>query len=200
MVFGDRSYIEGALSYGVNDYSNDRRVEIGGIRRNADSDHDGNVWFAALGGGYTVPWNTWMLQFFGSLEYGRLDEESFEESGAGAISLRTDDRQTEYLVSELGLCLSRAFSTQNGIVIPEISVGWKYDYDIDDQIVTTSFVGSPGAAFSIEGQDIDRNAVIFCAGLTFQNKGGFGTSIRYNGELRDDYSAHGIIGEIMYRF
>lgn len=200
MFFKDRFYAEGALTCGVNDYNNDRAIQIGGIRRNANSDYDGNVWSAALGAGYTVPLNAWMLRFFGSLQYARLDEESFEESGADDLNLRIGDRQTDFLVSELGLRLRREFSTRNGRFLPEVSVGWKYDYDIDDQIVTTSFAGSPNVAFRIEGQDAEQNALVLGAGLTFQHKGGLGTSLRYNGELRDDYCAHGIIGEIMYRF
>jgi uncharacterized protein with beta-barrel porin domain len=79
-------------------------------------------------------------------------------------------------------------------------LGWGYDFDIDDHVVRASFAGSPGASFSIEGQDVERNGLILGVGLTFIHKSGFSTSVRYKGDFRGDYKSNGAMGEIRFSF
>ena len=85
-------------------------------------------------------------------------------------------------------------------MIPEVSVGWSYDFDIDDRTITSAFAGAPDSAFSIEGQSIEKNGLTIGTGITFINKKGFTTSLKYNGEFRNGYGAHGLIGELRYEF
>jgi outer membrane autotransporter protein len=198
--FTERAYIEGVLSYGRQQYDNDRNIVIGPVVRTARSDHDGDAFSFFGEGGYHFPVKGWTVGPFASLHYIYLDEESFVESSAGGVSLLVDDRTTDSLVSELGLRLGRVFQTASGSLVPEVSLAWKYDFDIDDRDITASFVGSPGAAFTIEGQDVDDHGATFGAGLSFIHKSGFSTSLEYNAELRENYTAHGIIGQIRYVF
>jgi outer membrane autotransporter protein len=198
--FDKNLYIDAILSYGRNWYDNSRMITIGGILREATSDHDAHLFSGYLGGGYYFDFNPWAFGPYGSLQYIRLDEESFEEEGAGAISLRVDDRQTDALVSELGLRMVRLFKGKCGNFIPEVSLGWSHDFDIDDHVVRASFAGSPGASFSIEGQDVERDGVVVGAGLTFIHKGGFSTSFRYKGDFRGDYKSNAVMGEIRFAF
>jgi outer membrane autotransporter protein len=198
--FNKNAYIEAAFSYGRNWYDNSRLVMIGPIQRRASSEHDGNVFSGYLGAGYYFNLKDWALGPFGSLRYVYLDEESFRETGAGGVSLWVDKRKTDSLVSELGLQVIRTFGTKYGNLIPGLSLAWSYDFDIDDRVITTSFAGSPGAQFSIEGQDVEKHGVTLGAGLTFVHQSGFSTSLRYSGEFRKGYTSHGIIGELRYTF
>jgi uncharacterized protein with beta-barrel porin domain len=198
--FDKNLYIDAILSYGRNWYDNSRLIRIGGILREATGEHDAHLFSGYLGGGYYFDFNPWAFGPYGSLQYIRLDEESFTEKGAGAISLRVDDRQTDALVSELGVRLVRLIKGKSGNFIPEVSLGWSYDFDVDDHVVRASFAGSPGASFSIDGQDVERNGLVVGAGLTFIHKSGFSTSFRYKGDFRGDYKSNGVMGEIRYSF
>jgi uncharacterized protein with beta-barrel porin domain len=198
--FDKNLYIDAILSYGRNWYDNSRLITIGGILRRATSDHDAHLFSGYLGGGYYFDFNPWAFGPYGSLQYIRLDEESFEERGAGGISLRVSDRKTDSLTSELGVRLVRLIKGKCGNFIPEVSLGWSHDFDIDDHVVRASFAGSPGASFSIDGQDVERNGLVVGAGLTFIHKGGFSTSFRYKGEFREGYKSNGVMGEIRYSF
>ena len=102
------------------------------------SDHDGDAYSAFAEGGYNVELNSWILQPFASLQYISLDEDGFTEKGAGSINQIIGDRDTDSLVSELGLRLARVFKKETGSVIPEISAAWNYDFDIDDRVTTTT--------------------------------------------------------------
>lgn len=121
-------------------------------------------------------------------------------SGAGSISLSVDGRKTESLVSNLGFRFARVFEFESGRLVPEASLAWQYDFDIDDRNITTSFVGSPGNAFTIEGQDLEDHSAKIGIGLTFINKRDFSISLNYNTELRKNYNSHGIIGYLRVTF
>jgi outer membrane autotransporter protein len=199
--FNESAYIEAILSYAKQRFDNDRHVVIGSMQRTAESDHNGDAFSTFFGGGYNFPLNNWAVGPFASLQYTYLDEESFQESGAGGLNLRIDSRETESLVSELGVRVARKLlETDCWRLIPEISAAWNYDFDIDDRDITASFAGSPGTSFTIEGQDIENSGATFSAGLRLMHKGGLMTSLEYNAEFREDYSAHGLIGEVQYQF
>lgn len=198
--FTEKGYIDAVLSYGNQDCHNKRRVVIGSIQREARSDHDGDLYSAFVEGGYNIDVNTWILQPFASLHYLYLDEEGFAEKGAGSVNLIIDGRETESLVSELGLRVTRSFQLNSGTLIPEVSAAWNYDFDIDDRTITTAFAGAPNNSFSIKGQQVEKNGMTIGMGITLMNKGGLTTSVKYNGELRKGYQAHGIIGEFRFEF
>lgn len=71
-------------------------------------------------------------------------------------------------------------------LIPEVSAGGSYDFDIDDRIITAAFEGSPGAVFG--------------CGLTLMASNGISTSLEYKGEYRDSYQSHGVMGLLRVSF
>jgi outer membrane autotransporter protein len=198
--FNKNLYIDGGLSYGRNWYDNNRLIKIGLLQREAYSDHDGDLFSAYLGAGYYFDIKKWLIGPFASLQYIYLDEESFSEKGANSLSLRMNDRQTDSLISELGLRLARVFNVKYGSLIPELSAAWLHDFNIDDRVITSSFAGSPGASFSIKGQDVERNGAILGAGISFIHKSGLSTSLKYKGEFREKYKSNTIMGELRFTF
>lgn len=198
--FTRRMYVDAALSYGRQLYDNERNIVVGPLQNTASSDHSGDTFSAFAEGGYNVDIKNWIIQPFVSLHYIYLNEESFRESGAGGVSLRVGSRQTDSLVSGLGARITRVFRIKNSSLIPEISAAWNYDFAVDDRIITASFAGAPGTSFSVRGQDVEPHGAIVGAGLTFISKGGLSASLKYNGEFRENYQAHGILVDLRYEF
>ncbi|MEA1947231.1 MAG: autotransporter domain-containing protein [Thermodesulfobacteriota bacterium] len=198
--FTERYYLDASLSYGYQEYDNTRNITIGAIERTATSDHDGNIFSGYLEGGYNYSFGRWMLGPFGTLNYLYLDEDGFTESGAGSLNLSVDDRQTEAMFSQLGAVVAGRLTYENFELMPELRLAWKHDFDIDDQVVTSVFVGAPGVKFSIDGQDIERNSLMVEVGATLLHKNGLSVPIKYAAELRNGYTAHGVLGLIRYEF
>jgi len=196
--FTRRMYVDAALSYGRQSYDNERNIVIGPLQSTASSDHSGDTYSAFAEGGYNVDIKNWIIQPFVSLHYIYLDEESFRESGAGGV--RVESRQTDSLVSELGARFTRVFRIKKSSLIPEISAAWNYDFDVDDRMITASFAAAPGTSFSVQGQDVERHGATVGAGLTFISKGGLSASLKYHGEFRGNYQAHGLLVGLRYEF
>jgi outer membrane autotransporter protein len=198
--FTERYYLDASLSYGYQEYENNRNVTVGAIHRNANSDHDGSIFSGYLEGGYNVSFGRWMLGPFASLNYLYLDEDGFTESGAGSLDLSVDDRQTDALFSQLGTVVAGRLAYENFELMPEVRLAWKYDFDIDDQVITSAFAGAPGVKFSIDGQDVERNSLVVEVGATLFHKNGLSIPVKYAAEFQDGYTAQGILGLIRFEF
>jgi uncharacterized protein YhjY with autotransporter beta-barrel domain len=197
--FGERAYLEGVLSYGHHKYNNQRLISIGPLQRVAESDHTGNSFFLFMEGGYTWPVQNWNLQPYASVFYTYLDEGSFQESGARGLDMQVDARQTNSVVSEMGLRLARPIKTSKGTLTPEVKVAWQHDFAVSDRTLPISFAGAP-LGFSVNGRDLGQDSAVVSAGLTLTSLGGVTTMVKYDGEIRGDYRAHAVIGEIRLPF
>lgn len=129
----------------------------------------------------------------------RLDEDGFTETGAGAVNQRIESRSTDALTSEVGMRVSRIYQKVGGRLTAAAGVAWLHDFEIDDRSITANHTGASGA-FSLQGQDVDRNGVTLELGVGFETRKGVTTSLNYDGEFRDGHTSHGITGRISYRF
>jgi uncharacterized protein YhjY with autotransporter beta-barrel domain len=198
--FNDRGYLDVILTYGHQDYDSKRLIAIGPLQKTARSDHDGKSYSAFLEGGLNFGSTPWVFQPFANLQYIYLNEDGFTEVGAGGLSQKIKSRDTDSLISQLGVRVHPVVQMDTGLLIPEASLAWSYDYDIDDRAIQSSFVGQPDAAFSIDGNDVENHGAVIGAGITFVGNSGFIPSLKYSGEFRDGYHAHGIVGELRWEF
>ena len=196
---GERVYLEGIFSYGHHKYRNGRRLSIGSLQGVAESNHTGNSFFVFMEGGYAWPVQNWTIQPFGSLLYTYLDEGGFRESGAQGLNMQVDARQTNSVVSEMGLRLARPIKTSKGTLIPEVKAAWQHDFAVSDRTLPISFAGAP-QGLAIDGRDLGQDSAVVGAGLSFTSKGGITSMLRYDAELRGGYQAHAITGQIRFSF
>jgi outer membrane autotransporter protein len=199
-LFDEHSYLDMALSYGRQSFDNSRRVEVGELTEVAKSSHNGDLFSAYAEAGCNIEMQKWLLQPFAALQYIYLDEESFNESGAEGVNLLVDDRKTGSLVSDLGMRFTRPFEKYSWFYVPDVTVAWRHDFDIDDRSVTAAFDGSPGVAFTTQSRDIDKDGVIIGGGMTLLNKAGVSLYFRYDSEIRSDYAAQQLSGGLRYEF
>lgn len=198
--FTDRMYVDATVSYGRQRYENTRRVEVGTVSGAAHSSHDGDVYSAHAETGWNLSLKPWTLQPFAALRYTFLDEDGYAESGAEGVNLRVKERRTDSLVSNLGLRFACPFEKDHWLCIPEVTVAWDHDFDLDDRRITAAFEGAPTTTFVTDGRDIDRDGLVLGAGLTVIRRNNLSLSLTYTGELRRHYTAHALAGGMRYEF
>ncbi|MDI6451289.1 autotransporter outer membrane beta-barrel domain-containing protein [Anaerobaca lacustris] len=198
--FTDRMYVDATLSYGRQRYRSTRRIEVGALNGAAHSSHDGDVYSAHGETGWNLHLHRWTLQPFAALRYTFLDEQSYAESGAEGVNLRVNDRKTDALTSNLGLRFACHFEKDDWLCIPEATIAWDHDFDLDDRRITAAFEGAPATTFVTDGRPIDRDGVVLGGALTVIRKNNLSLSLRYTGELRSHSRAHALTGGIRYEF
>jgi len=199
-VFNEKWYVDLAASYGAHNYDNDREVIVGAISGIATSEHDGDMWSTYVESGYNLAAEDWLFQPFASLRYTSLDEESYRERNIAGANLVVNDRQTESLVMDMGVRLSRPFLRKDWTFIPEGKVAWSHDFDIDPQRMTATFDSAPAYKFEMDSADIEKNGIIIGVGVTAISKNHVSFSLNYNGEFRDQFMAHALTGGIRIEF
>jgi outer membrane autotransporter protein len=175
-------------------------LDIGSIQRTAESEHGGNAWSVYLGSGLNIGSKLWTVEPLACLQYLHLAEEAFSEQGAGAVSLNVQERKTDTLVSDLGLRLGMNFHTGRGTLLSELSAAWRHDFAIDEGTITASFADTPQELFTIPDADARTDGLILGASLVLKNSDRVSAALKYNLELRRDYSANSLTGEIHYGF
>ena len=194
--FDQRWYLNGALSAGRNKYDTRRTNMVD--QSTISSAHNGDVLAAALGVGRYVPLEAWWAEPLATLQFTRLKEEAFSETGNGAMDIPA--RISDGLVSTLGVRLSRPIQDGNGATwVPQASLAWLHDFS-KNQVLNASYAGAPDSSFSIDGQPIQRNGALLGFGVNYRSKGGLTSTFQYTGEFRDQFRAHTLAGEFRFEF
>lgn len=151
----------------------------------ASADYDSWTAHAGVGVARTLKLNE-RTQFIPSvrLDYTWIKDESYTETGAGALNLSVADRSTDELI--LGVDGKIAHQINDSTTL-SANLGVGYDALSEQASITASFAGAPGAAFVTNG--IDPNPWIARAGLGLSANAPSGMEItaRYDAEYREDY-------------
>lgn len=192
----DKAYIDGALSYTKHNTDGTRSSAIG---REASYDVDANQLSAKINGGYNFLFeNEVTLTPFASLEYSNIEQDSYKEQGAGAISLSVDDVTVNRGAAGLGLKVSKEIKTEDRVVyIPEFKLGANKYFGDDDVEVTAQF--DQGNKFVTKGAEMSD--MMYNAGLGLKTKFTEDTSISLSTdyERSNDGDFQGVNGQLTFR-
>jgi len=192
-------FIDGSLSYGYNSYTTQRDATIGLINNTVLSEHNGDVYGASLAAGLFFLVNTWDLETYGVLQYQQQDEDGFQETGTGGISLSVAPRKSDLLSSEVGFRFGKQFKKRSSSIFTEFGIAWLHEFK-DDSSIEASFVDSPNSSFTVDAQDIDNDGVLLNFGLSYTNKKGFTGTAEYRSDIRDGYTDQTVFANIQYLF
>lgn len=193
-------YVDGALMYARNSYDSTRNINFGGLTGAAKGDHDGDDYVAYVGAGYKMAMADWNLIPTVSLQYGHHKEDSFTETGAGALNLDVDSADSDSLVSKAGFRVNRIFQMNGYALKPELSLQWAHEFGDRDQQASARFNGTTVGTFNVSGVETDRDSGILGLGLTAFLKNNISLFANYYGEFREDFTAHNVAGGLRYEF
>ncbi|CAG34976.1 autotransporter outer membrane beta-barrel domain-containing protein [Desulfotalea psychrophila] len=157
----DAFYLQSTLGIGLTDSKTNRNIPF--LDRTATSDHDAIHYSAFLGGGYKQQIGNWSLEPRAGFEYINLDEDGCTEYGAGAASLAVNSKDSDALVSSLGVEISHTFDLNNGLLVPSFRADWFHNFSAEgeDTIATLQ----SGETFSVDGRTASENALELALGL-----------------------------------
>jgi outer membrane autotransporter protein len=156
--FNERDwYVDGVLSYGVNDYRMVRGLAYGiaaldGGRTEVDqiarADTDGSLLGGALSFGRDFRKGPWSLSSYLRGSYSRVELDGYQERmiaglpGAG-LALRFDSRTLESLTSAVGAKATYVISRDWGVLMPHLQLEWEHEFRDDPAELVARFVHDP---------------------------------------------------------
>ena len=161
-----------------------RTIDFGGLNRVARSDYDS--WSAHIGAGLgrTFELNP-KTSFVPSLraDYTWIADESYTESGAGALNLKVRRNTTDELILALDGKLAHA-CTEHATVTANLGLG--YDVLAEKAAISAAFTGG-GAQFVTKGLDPSPWMLRGGLGLAMTTSSAMEISARYDFEVRQDF-------------
>ena len=135
-------------------------------------------------------------QPYQALEYIRLEQDAFTESGADSLDLSVGTDRAAALRSLLGSRVQSHFQTEVGQVTLEGRAAWRHEFLEENQFLDATFSHSGGSSFTILTSNVRRDAAILGPGLTFDLTKSLRFCANYDVLLSGDSTVHAGSGGI----
>jgi outer membrane autotransporter protein/CSLREA domain-containing protein len=161
----------GAFRFGWSRMSAERGIDFAPpstLSRSADSEFDG----IDLGGHVEAALNLFELggvsvQPLAAFTYAHLQQDAFDESGAGSLDLSADRATIDSAVSGLGARLHARIQLDEATWLrPELRARWLHEFGDVERKLDARIGGTPGAAFTVRGTELPRDAASVGMGWT----------------------------------
>ncbi|MGI9303162.1 MAG: autotransporter domain-containing protein [Gammaproteobacteria bacterium] len=196
-------YIDGIVSFATNSYDTRRRISFTGATEEAVGDTDGTEFTVSVGGGYDLTRRAWTFGPYGRLTYLSADIDGYQESPtASGVELSLDDQEITSIATVVGAKAIYNFSTDWGVLSPQLNLEWEHEFDNDSRLITGRFVNDPtGTRFAIPTNDPERDVFNLGAGATATFTGGKVAFIFVESLLgHEDLSQLSITGGFRFEF
>ncbi len=193
-------YLEGSLTYGIYEYSGQRRIiyasnsAVAGTSQRVDTDTDGDQTSYSFAVGYNGYMDQWNYHFFGRVEGVDADVDSYNETGT-ELAMRVDNQNIESVQLALGAHMAYAFSQSFGVITPYFSVEQRHETDDEERSIKARYIFDPNnidLVFKTERADEDFS--VLSAGANFVMHSGNQFFINYEAPIDlDNVESHTVV-------
>ncbi|WP_324732520.1 autotransporter family protein [Pseudomonas paeninsulae] len=187
-------FLDGSLTYGVNDNSSERHIAT----TKAKGDYDSNLLGVNLVGGYSYHLsNELLIEPRLAARYSQVEIDGYREKGSSA-ALKVEGQR--YEVGELGagIRLAGSFAVGQGTLEPQAKLMAYHDF-IADQAASTSTFVLGGTPFTTFGAKPARNSYEAGVGLDY-HLGAVTLGASYDYVGKSDFDADTFTAKVRYDF
>ncbi len=151
-----------AFRYAWNRMSADRGIAFAPpstLARSADSDFDGSDLGGRIGAAlHLVEVAGVSVQPLASFTYTHLQQDAFDESGAGSLDLSAEEEEIDSAASRLGARLHAVVHLDDATWMrPELRVAWLHEFGDRERKLEARIGGVPGATLTVRGAELPRD-------------------------------------------
>lgn len=178
-------------------FDGDRRLTGGDLDLRSEADWTGWIVDAHAGASYTLEMGAFYARPELALDYLRLSEDGYSESGGGAgFDLTVEDRKGDLLTGQAALALGFRFGDEI-YWAPEVKVGWRQRLAGNPGETTARF--GAGTPFVLDPEQVFDGGIIARAGL----RGG-SEKVLYaldaGGTFEDEYREYDVRATVRFQF
>lgn len=188
--FTENFYLDGTAAYASGDVDQNRVIELSTVgslsQQSVSGSTDSTQLSASLSLNYqTVFSNGWSLTNYGSFYFADTEVDELTEQGS-SLALRYEKRQSDVLLSSLGLRVAKVFNFENGVMTAFADVAYKHESK-DSVSVDTRFAAVDAAGPTVRLEDPDRNFGSAGFGGSWVFPSGNQLFLRFNTLVLDDF-------------
>ncbi|MBN8941336.1 MAG: autotransporter domain-containing protein [Rhizobiales bacterium] len=196
-TWGDLAFRSGA-AYAWHDVSTSRTVVFPGFGDHLKATYDAGTAqvFGELG--YGIRAGAFGFEPFANLAYVHLHTNRFAERG-GTAALTSPGTATDATFTTLGLRVSTTFEVNGASLTAKGTLGWRHAFGDVRPLSAMRFAGG-GAAFTIGGVPITRDAAVVEAGLDYAVTPNAALGVSYNAQYGFGLSDQSVRANFNIRF
>jgi hypothetical protein len=96
-----------------------------------------------------------------------LRQGTYAESGAGGVGLSLKSQNQESFRSFAGVLGQGTYNWDNGILQPQLLLGWTHEFKNSPATIDGSFESAPGSPFHLVGPTLEPNHVVGGASFAY---------------------------------
>lgn len=179
--FCKRVFIDAAFIAAYNHYHAKRHIEF--IDRTARNEHNGYQLAGSVGTGLLFTPDHYQIQPYARADYVYLHQSGFKEHGAKSLNLRVEDKNSQYIRTDLGVKVAYCYQAEKLKYIPYFKASWIWEKQIDKAHLEANFTGSD-CEFTVVGLAPHRSLFAPSIGLTIlAHKDTFSFAVHYDAEV-----------------
>lgn len=183
---GGAAFLRGQLAAGYNRYDQKRAIDF--LGSTATAGFDGRHYQAKIGAGYDLPaGNGLTLTPLASVQMVRMENDAYQENGAGPANLSVHRQGFNTAESEFGARLSGETAVDWGRMGGDISAAWVHAYT-NSPISTSVAMGGVGFVATTARPAADGLRVT--TGVELHKIDDVSIRLEYDGDFRSDYQSH----------
>jgi uncharacterized protein YhjY with autotransporter beta-barrel domain len=176
----DQSFIDGSVGFGVKQYETRHDDPGGGANNAVKGNTDGFEFSADLTGGYDFSFGAFTVGPRAGIHYKRSQLDDFTETGTGTL-FTYSDQVDDSLTGTVGFQASYAFSTDFGVVVPQISGEYVREFLDDNNTYNATSAATGPVSFITDDPDLNHFNV--GAGVVFVLPDGISPFLNFQAEL-----------------
>ena len=161
-------------------------------------DADAVSFYNELGRRFGVGSNVMLTPFVGvSVASAELDNFTERDPQNTGTALKVFSNDANSVASILGLRLSGSW----GAFLSQVAMGWEHEFEDTIHTINAAFAAAPsGSNFRVIGADLEEDAVVVDAGISYALSPSSDLSVRYVGRFLEDYDTGSVMGRWTYKF
>lgn len=161
-------FVDGAVSFGWNDYSGTRNISFTGFSQTANAGYSGQDYTAFATTGYHFRTQGFSITPIASLQYTHVNLDGYTETGAGDVDLKVNAQGYDFVQSGLGVKVARPFAYHDdGTYVPEVHFKWLHELYNPTLQNTATFTATGSTPFITPGFNQSDDTYNIGAGFTF---------------------------------
>ncbi|SDR33948.1 outer membrane autotransporter barrel domain-containing protein [Paraburkholderia fungorum] len=170
-------------------YDADRQVDFSGFSGAANASFGGTQYVMRGEVGMPLAAGPYTVTPLAALTYSYLHQNGYTESGGNGAALSVGSTHSTSVKSDLGAKLSRDFTSSYGVVVPELTLAWRHEYDHTRASSAASYVGDPTGAtsFTTLGSSPVSDLADMTLGVTLLRANNLSLNVRYEVQAGKGY-------------
>lgn len=172
-------------------YDTNRIVSFPGVQGQANGSFNGQQYVARGEVGYPLALGPATVTPLASLTYSYLHQSAYTETGGNGAALAVDATHLTSVSTDLGAKIERQMSTAYGVLVPELTLAWRHEYDNTRALTNATFAADPSGqtSFTALGASPITNLAVITAGVTLLRERNLSLTARYEAQLGSGYVA-----------